>query len=429
MNQRAIKFKLLLEGIVTPFVEISVTDAINITSSASIVIPFSLAGKFIRPKTSVLVFYKYEDVKDMAYQLFFFGEVVGRVVTRRGDSRAIQLQCLSLSNYLDHSYISFSVPGSLGDNVNLGSASGGAVVLYNNLTTSSAFKEMLTGKLDGYIRKLLQALWHSEMVPNIYLSKFKAFSLEDKFQVLPLDVVDNFIKAVEAPESSLKQQIVGNLHNFSTFAEHLASVKSLLLLDYVENRSLAKQNFLFKPILNYGIPPRCNVIFPCHYENFTLSEDFYNAPTRLFYTIPSPMVKNPMSEKLEAVKVLGLSPYELKEGFIKSREGGRTSHNLYYTAEESERGIVPYFGSEQDLDNIWFMAMRGHTSKETSNQTTADADYEFRLQQWQDFKLFYLRAKFKKLDLSDCVFMPQLMCGFPAVVADPQGFTSGIWKV
>lgn len=45
---------------------------------------------------------------------------------------------------------------------------------------------------------------------------------------------------------------------------------------------VALTSFIVKPQSVFGIPPRCNIIFPSMIENFSFQEDYMNQPTRLY---------------------------------------------------------------------------------------------------------------------------------------------------
>ena len=425
---RPLNFKLLLEGIPTPFCDITVTDAINVPSSAVISIPFSLLGKYIRPRTTVLIFFKYEDIKDMPYNLFFFGEVGGIAHMRRGEARMLQLKCVSLSNYLNSSYISFIQTAEHWPDIAYNKQSSGSIVTKQVGQSADILAQMLgkdgNSDLPGYIRSLLTLLWKSSYAPDAFVSKYAAYKMKDRFVTLPADMLSSFLSGIGI--GPLRQMVLSTVQRMTTIAEHLSVVKSIAMMDYVENRSLARQNFYFKPILNYGIPPRCNMIFPCQYESFTFQEDFLKAPTRLFYKVGNPISKSEGSGETNVLSPEGMSPYELSKAYEASQAGSAKS-SMFYTAEEAERGVIPYEGSEQWLDNAWFQSLWGAKpdSKDAAAQQAATMQYREKLQQWQDFKFFYLKSKFKQLDLAECSFMPQLMCGFPAAVLDPQGFYLG----
>ncbi len=49
-----------------------------------------------------------------------------------------------------------------------------------------------------------------------------------------------------------------------------------------QSHEVALTSFIVKPQSVFGIPPRCNIIFPSMVENFSFQEDYMNQPTRLY---------------------------------------------------------------------------------------------------------------------------------------------------
>ena len=426
--KRPIECKLLLSGVETPFQAIQVVDVINQASRAEITVPYCVFGKFLRPRTLVLVFYRYKDVPDMEYRLFFKGEIVGRTEAKGHAERGLSFTCVSLGDYLNTGFV-----GQIRNNVqssviansarlnDIGQRTASPVIRVKaNVAGTDTFAVIASGGLESYIDNLLNELFQSDVSPAITLSKYETYRLREKFTTLPTDMITAFLGGLG--DTDIKRQLLARFQELETVAEHLKTVRSFLLLDYIENRASVLAGNLHKPVLNYGVPPKCNVIFPCQVQSFRFTEDFAKMPTRLLFDIGQAIYAGTQQDTDASVFLdrKGISPKELA-GFYQNNPDltneSRIRNFMYYTAEESERGVIPYLAAEQALNTAWFHGLRRNPED--------SGGYEEKVQQWQDFKLFYIRGQARRLQISDCAFLPDLLCGFPLVLLDNQTFLMG----
>lgn len=172
-----------------------------------------------------------------------------------------------------------------------------------------------------------------------------------------------------------------------------------------------------KPDVPFVAPPRCNVIFPGSMDSVDFSRDFLAEPTRLRLSLPVVAGEDAGSllrqhfyapNEMEAVakKVMAMKPEERNiEALLMSEPGTREE------SREDIKGVIPQIATLPTFDAVTL----GTEDKASHDQYYAGlSEYELLLAQH--------RARTMRISGR---FMPNLLCGLPAVVIMQHGVVIG----
>lgn len=429
---RPIEFKLLLEGKIVPFGEFSIEQGVNNQSIMNINIPFSLMGISIRPRTHVALFYRYADVKDMPFLLLFSGDISAIYYNKTNDHRRIDLECRSYSSYLNFSYLLNTGEQNAVDittTIQKSAIAGQGTSIMASSPFQTVLSQLMTSGVSSYIYGTLTKYIESRQLPRVMHNKYKSIGIFDptdqartKIAVLPNVILDSFINSLGTADFGIDQFIKSFVDHINAqwmpldnFWQHFYKLINLFMMEYIENCGVTAPSFIYKPNYYFGTPPRCNVIFPCQYRALSYSNAFLSAPTRMIYD--SNAIIGKLDTQTGIFSLSDISPLELSQAIhsVIGDKGNYADKFKLFSAEEAEKGIIPYFGSEQQLDLLWFKSLLLSQSDNAKHL----------LQGWMDYKLFQLKMAASRLDLGDCSFMPQLLIGFPAVIIDSHTIYTG----
>jgi len=304
------KCRLFLEGREVPFVSANIISSIGEPIRAIIdLVPLQVI-KFIKPKTQVHVFVQdHFNFGDDNFYLAFEGEVIGRAMVKRDNSRSFQITAVDYSGYWDeakaYSYNPNFLVGKMEDVVEGGQAPSteakqeGATTLTTASTINSVMINILTQALHGETTDLIDGVVNVfkalTAINLFYQTSFQRLRMLDRVQVFSGGKVKTFLQALAMDEFLLTY--TGKQGGMTSLREMLINVMQLIFHDFVsvpfpslvpsiqngKNLGDTIANFLFVPD---GYPlsaPKCNVIFPNYVRSFEFVDDFRTTPTRFAF--------------------------------------------------------------------------------------------------------------------------------------------------
>lgn len=172
-----------------------------------------------------------------------------------------------------------------------------------------------------------------------------------------------------------------------------------------------------KPDVPFAAPPRCNVIFPGSVESVDFSRDYMSEPTRIRLALPvvasgagDSLLRQHFyaPQEMEDIsrRVLEMNPEERNlESLLMSGEATRQE------SREDIKGVIPQIASVSQFDAVTL----GSDDKSVHDRYYAGlAEYELLLAQHRG----------RSMRVSGR-FMPNLICGLPAVVIMQHGVVIG----
>jgi len=201
-------------------------------------------------------------------------------------------------------------------------------------------------------------------------------------------------------------------------------------------------HILTKPVINFGIPPICNTIFPCMINTISYSNDHFTAPTRCFLGNPSSIVNQLGSSsgvRQNAIQQIVLnnsstvSPGDLR-GTLKNNARLLNKKLLWDTSKSNYKFNAEFFKGPITLNShdapAWIQYAKRYISqempKESKDKGTNKTRNEFAQSSNQldsviniySDNIFELEQASRKTINIELKFNPYIMAGFPMVIID-----------
>lgn len=323
-----------------PFQSITITARVGAPISATIsLVPLSEI-KFIKARTQVHVFL--QDTKnfpDNEFYLMFEGEVLGRQMSKKQDSRTFSVVALDYSSYWDLAKVYTMSPnyvvGKVEDAVTLQDAPLNQTVqflqgqvLQTSATSNTRIVEIILAPLKpgGDANKdLAQGVANVVRqlggVNQFFATAYERLRIVDRLQVFSGNKLQTFLNELSVEE--FLKDFSGKFGGISSLRELIYSVMSLIFHDFVsvpfpayikpstvdsngvvtnpasqkiteaeKTSSIGRtlSSFLFIPDCYSLPPPACNIIFPNQMQGYTFMDDFQTTPTRYAFRASMPLM-------------------------------------------------------------------------------------------------------------------------------------------
>jgi len=392
---RLLDYKVYIEGVEIPFMDININIAPNQPSSATItIIPVTTATR-MRPRSHVHIFY-FDDLEDVdankgevaRWKLLWEGEVTGMGYSYSPYSRNFRIDCMDLTNMWDTTTVYMlsefselvSIPGLFGPT----SPKQQMKYFSGSTTFRPISKFSLTGNFLPPLRQLMANMF---LVVNPATNKKEPRSFEKGLRFLVDEysktleyvkqhhqrkkVVDKIFAADDKQVSVLADTKLVDLFNRqysessrSSFRQLLAEFQSVAFYNIInintpvfDPKTNEIKSFLFKPNIYFGPPPKCNVIFPDQVVHLDFSRQFLFENTRAVITY-DPLESGQQNGVFNREIFLGPSKDfapilaagdEVASGELQGNLRQKTNI-IRLTEEELEKGVIPkdvHIGSPQ----------------------------------------------------------------------------------
>lgn len=411
-NARILNYKLYMEGVQLDFIDININVGPNQPSSCTINMIPTNSGHRIRPRTHVHIFY-YDDLDEeeeevRMWKLLWEGEVTGLGYSYSHGSRSLRVDCMDLTNYWD------------------------STVVYS----LSSFQELLAvGLTEDSPRSLMEL--HSGS-PDV-LNKIDILELAPDGDEISLLIDKFFDNKKENPEGEIGVALELLIKKYKDLLEYVRIhhdrkrvIDKIFTLKDEESKTIANTNiqqlykkwyeetsregfrqllvrllssafynivhinspvfdketgdikeFLFKPNVYIGPPPKCNVIFPDEIISLDFSRQFLFEKTRTIIEYEDSGIFGKTTKSQAPSRFYGPRNFRdvletkgvSKDGKVLPGElmgNGRLTRNpsditFRLLEEEIEKGVLP---REIHIGNPEYYAFGG--SKESA---AAGADY------------------------------------------------------
>lgn len=327
------KARLFIEGREVPFQAATITATVGAPISATISLVPLREIKFIKPRTQVHIFM--QDTKnfpDDDFYLMFEGEVLGRAMSKRQDSRSFSVVALDYSSYWDEckAYVmnpNFAI-GKVADVVALqdGTIDSRLKELSGVCFTTSATSNtrvveiMLAGGNQDLAQGVVSVVKTLATANQFYTAAYERLVVNQRINLFSSQNLGSFLKDMQMKE--FLQSFTGTFGGVSTLRDMLYSVMALVFHDFISvpfpayikpstivsgkvtnpaSQALSKteytssagralSSFLFVPDC-YSLPaPMCNVVFPNQQSGYNFTEDFRALPTRYSFRASMPLM-------------------------------------------------------------------------------------------------------------------------------------------
>ena len=335
------KARLFIEGREVPFQSVTLTARVGAPMSATISLVPLRQIKFVRARTQVSVFV--QDTKnfpDDDFYLMFEGEILGRNMSKKQDSRGFSVVALDYSSYWDEakSYV-------MNPNFVLGKieavctfsdapidetvkALAGAALTVSSTANVAIIQMMLANKNKDLAKGVVAVIKKLAGANQFYAAAFERLRINDRINLFSSQNLQKFLQDLKIEE--FLTSFCGSFGGITSLRELLYSVMALVYHDFVSvpfpayikpstvtasksgptkvknpdsqtvspteaNDSSARQlsSFLFIPDCYSLPPPMCNVVFPNQQQGYSFSEDFRNLPTRYAFRASMPLMTGP----------------------------------------------------------------------------------------------------------------------------------------
>lgn len=262
----------------------------------------------------------------------------------------------------------------------------------------------------------LKKIGDSPIMPNVYKTKIeKAFTWLDKIQSTEKDsrhVSEVTQGTTIGPfvSQTFKDNKVAWGKVFSIISDVLNSDINFASSNNVVSRTAPEldrlQTQIFRPDCFFAAPPKCNVLFPEQYTQFTFSRNFLQETTRLRLSVDWLFMGDSgglLAEYHFAPNTSDIQKLSLKQG----NSGIRA-----LLPWEIYSGILPKFESIHEVNYVAGQAERRRGIK--GNIIGAATNYA---QRTANFNYLKYRFASRSLEIS-AKFNPFLVCGFPGLIIE-----------
>ncbi len=479
MPGRRLNFKMYIEGIEVPFVQIQINATANQPSQAQIAMVPTDSIYNIRPRSLVHIFFfddyvgpepfgKSQD--SPVWRLLWEGEVVGFGFTKSPSGRSFTLRCADLSNYWASCKQYFLGGGDLGwsgaeRTLFIGSKS----VKLNILNEITAFYQKFFSKKAGETKsktfpEALACMMQSFTEDLIYWETLNnRIRLSNKVVVLQDDNVEKLLK-VQAFEKVIRG-MHGNMGGRVSLLDFLNNLKQLIYYNHVPivappflpvdseitstNQCLPRDpkenpilnqlsstdlstgqgtltSFLFKPNVYMSLPPRCNVLFPDSISSITFNRNFMSEPTRIRMIADHAVFNGQIfqaifvapSELVDNLKALTLLNNQLI-GKVMTKSEREKSKESGLFQQNTKNGEIPYLMTEEEYEK-GIVPLDVNLSFAKYSTLAGDKDNEElfnSMTQVAEYHLQIARSTARSLSVS-MEFNPWIVVNFPCAVFD-----------
>lgn len=439
---RELNFKLYIEGIEVPFVNIQVQATANTPSQAQISMVPTDSIYNIRPRSIVHIFFFDDYIGPLPFgqsnqnagvwRLLWEGEVTGLSFNKSSDARTVNLKCADMSNYWVTCKNYFLTAKQFG-------------ITSAKRTTFIGAKKFQLHVLDPISPYYAKFIAGREDFPQVLVNMIKGFTkdlvywetLDERIRLTAkIDLIqDEEVKTLlEVTQSiNMANGMFGNLGGRVSLLDFVNQIKELVYYTHIPiiappfkaksetGERDALTSFLFKPNLYMTTPPRCNVFFPDQISSISFDRDFMNEPTRLMmatnhmfstqgndltqkiFIAPSEIADSLNAGNISFNQMVGriLSDKEKEE--LRNRGISVDANAFYLTEEELEKGIIPI---DSNLPFAKYSTLAESNEKINENLRQV-AEYQLQL------------ARFANRSLSVAMeFNPWVVLNFPCAVFD-----------
>ena len=421
------EYKLFLEGVAIPFSSASITASVNAQASCSIEIPPVEAARNILPRTMVALFF-YEDGKS---HLIFEGEVVGKSFVKGAGARAVRFTCVGYEMYWQQAYRTFydterNVPTEQTEQM-------------SNLLTISSVSRQQGMPVTSF---LSSAFMREGQVDPPTLSKMGSISWGFNNLFLKTYALNNFhrladkridlLRRVRIFDNQFSQEIMTHFLNIPENSTSSSYGPATTLYDIIMDL-LKRVYYIYLPItspaitrsgssskliqsvmmpdMTWSAPPRCNVLFPEDYAEFSFGHNMLAEPTRT-------EVQSSFGWH-DTTSTRYYEPAELSALFKLKREKSETGTNdaAFLLPDEFLKGVIYNYTTFNSRDTI-------HGPQASATQLTLAHHYEA-IVHW-----IHSTARLVTRTINNLTgpFNPYLVCGLPGVLLDTDwgGFMGNI---
>lgn len=305
--------RLFIEGQEVPFQNASITSQEGEATAAAIyLVPLS-GIKEIKARTQVHIFV--QDTKsfpDANFYLAFEGEVVGRILGKRQDSRVFGIMAVDYSSYWEDAKTYVVSPnfvlGKVEDVVTFQDApinqqikALGGVAFQTSATSNTRSIEIMLASGNKDLAKGVVSVVNKVATANqFYAAAFQRLNITQRINLFSGGNLQAFLQELQI--EGWLQDFVGKFGGISSLRDMLYGVMNLVFHTFISVPFPAKipskttpgtntlSQFLFVPDA-YTLPaPMCNVVFPNQQRDYEFKDDFRKAPTRYMFRASMPLM-------------------------------------------------------------------------------------------------------------------------------------------
>lgn len=300
------KVRLFIEGREVPVQAVVLAAKVGLPTSATISLVPLREIKFIRPRTQVHVFL--QDTKnfpDNEFYLVFEGEVLGRTMSKKQDSRSFSIVAVDYSSYWDETKAFVMNPnfvlGKIEDVVTFKDAPvgqtvkalGGVAVQTSATSNTRMIEIMLANGNKDLAVGVANVIKKLNTANQFYQAAYERLRINDRIRVFSSKNLQTFLQDMKIDE--FLKDFTGKFGGISTLREMLYSVMGLVFHDFISIPFPANivnniSQFLFVPDCYTLPPPMCNVVFPNQQQGYSFSEDYRALPTRYAFRASMPLM-------------------------------------------------------------------------------------------------------------------------------------------
>lgn len=304
---------MFIEGREVPFISAAISAREGAPVSATINLVPLKQIKFIKPRTQVHIFM--QDTKnfpDNNFYLVFEGEVLGRAMMKRQDSRSFSVVAIDYSSYWDEakSYVMNPnfVLGKVSDVVSFQDAPidqvvkalGGKAFQTSATANTRIVEIMLAGGNKDLAKAVVAVINQLSSAGQFFKAAYERLRVTDRVNLFSGNHVQEFLKDMKIEE--FLADFTGKFGGISSLRDMLYSVMAIVFHSFVSipfpayipstsNKSKKRiSQFFFVPD-GYSLPaPLCNVVFPNQQQGYSFQEDFRALPTRYSFRASMPLM-------------------------------------------------------------------------------------------------------------------------------------------
>lgn len=313
------RVRVFLEGREVPVINVAIVCQMNMPVMANIeLVPLGVI-KRIRPRTQVHVFVRDNfTFGDNEYYLAYEGEVMGRSMMKRTDSRAFRITAYDYSNYWDDTKAFVMNPnfiaGKLTQSIMMGEPAPGSKVKADGAADTIPVSANVNSLMIDYLLKYKDESGAPDIIRGVsdiakrlatvnefYRSAYERLRVLDRIRIQSSGRLGKFLSGLKVEEFlasytgaqggmvSLRQMLMGILSLFFHEGVSLPFPSFVKTTDDKGQTGHSLSQFLFIPDTFLLPPPRCNVVFPNQQMGFDFDEDFRAAPTRYGFRCSFPI--------------------------------------------------------------------------------------------------------------------------------------------